>query len=623
MQQPLNKDGLAAETLIDGILVRRVLDHVRDPRVRALTDPGLVVRRITADVIKNVMTRGTSRPQPGAREERDEERDEPPAEPWEVNGDEAKSIFEAFENQVDLMETDRGALRHRPDVRKDMLPLIRARRPKQFEAMNRLAYDYFRGLSEKDPGDLASASEALYHGLWLDEPLERLNELWRSLPTFDPRIDHEEFDKRSRASIFLRAKSGTALTPSEIEELPGDVALEWLDAQRQAPGLPQDRGRDPGDSPAAGENFERLESRPSTAAVLARLMFRAGLWDESERLARSHLDRATEAELAGPTGDEPGEPGSRAASTLSLLRTWTTIVAKGHGPASDLERASYSLRSVLDPLSRAEIAAHTLIGFARQGGGPTDHRNVLKTIITGAAGAIRPTIWRREQRVLRLVASAGLRWPDLLATWIESREQAPRSVEPAVQREVLLQIDLGRSSRKQLEESGSRSVPRNRQLEVLDRVWIREKPAILEAARDRSDLTPRFWMMVTRDRYDWKRPLGNALTRALKQESLGDSVIERLDRAGLLGETITPRRRRDGLAITEATADEGRLVELAAPLASLKGELIEMRRLSRQEPAYPQDAFCISEALLGWDSTIADGERLGLRIADPQADRSM
>ncbi|HET6890544.1 MAG TPA: hypothetical protein VFH31_05530, partial [Pyrinomonadaceae bacterium] len=58
LSKPLKSHGLAAKILIDGILVRRVLEHVADGRVRALADPGLVVRRITPEVIEKVMTRG-------------------------------------------------------------------------------------------------------------------------------------------------------------------------------------------------------------------------------------------------------------------------------------------------------------------------------------------------------------------------------------------------------------------------------------------------------------------------------------------------------------------------------------------------------------------------------------
>ena len=43
----LTPGGLAAQVLIDGVLVRRIVGHITDSRVRALADPGLVVRRIT------------------------------------------------------------------------------------------------------------------------------------------------------------------------------------------------------------------------------------------------------------------------------------------------------------------------------------------------------------------------------------------------------------------------------------------------------------------------------------------------------------------------------------------------------------------------------------------------
>ena len=63
----VGKDATVARKFIDGILVRRILEHVADERVRALADPGLVVRRISQDVIRKVMAIGT--PKPGSPKE--------------------------------------------------------------------------------------------------------------------------------------------------------------------------------------------------------------------------------------------------------------------------------------------------------------------------------------------------------------------------------------------------------------------------------------------------------------------------------------------------------------------------------------------------------------------------
>ncbi|HEY9432484.1 MAG TPA: ATP-binding protein, partial [Blastocatellia bacterium] len=317
LKQPLTSDGLAAQALIDGILIRRVLSHVGDPRVKALADPGLVVRFITPDVIKEVMTPGA--PNPSAGEPKDA--DANTAEPWIIDQTEAKSIFDAFSKDVSLVEVEEAGLRHRPDVRRQMLPLIRARRPKQFEALNRLAFDYFSAKAERDEKDLVSAAEAVYHGLWLNEPLSKLNRLWRNSPIFDPRIDPEEFDEGGPANIFLRAKARAALTSNEVSGLPRGVALDWLDT-RNADLLEDHRIEEAIGAirTAAGDSYEALDDRIGTAAVLARLLYRTGSWNDAVQLALRHLKPVYDAKLEKLSGTDEKE------ALLSLLRTWATIV---------------------------------------------------------------------------------------------------------------------------------------------------------------------------------------------------------------------------------------------------------------------------------------------------------
>jgi hypothetical protein len=197
-EEPLTTGGLAAQVLIDGVLVRRIVGHITDTHVRALADPGLVVRRITADVIREVMTRGTNEPKKG--EEDPKELDADVREPWIVDQAEAEKIFEAFKKEVSLVQIDGDALRHRPDVRMEMLPLIQARRPRRFRDLHRIAFGYFSKLAEKNPEDQRSAAEAIYHGLWVNAPLTQLDRLW-------PR--GQKFDPRSTPTSFLRAACRT------------------------------------------------------------------------------------------------------------------------------------------------------------------------------------------------------------------------------------------------------------------------------------------------------------------------------------------------------------------------------------------------------------------------------
>jgi hypothetical protein len=90
--------------LIRGQLYRRVLDHIHDPDVRALAHPGMVLRRVTPDIIREVLG-----PRCG------------------IAGVESKALklFEALqkEHALVLIEGD-GSLRYREEVRRPVLELL-------------------------------------------------------------------------------------------------------------------------------------------------------------------------------------------------------------------------------------------------------------------------------------------------------------------------------------------------------------------------------------------------------------------------------------------------------------------------------------------------------------------
>jgi hypothetical protein len=632
MKQPLKAGGLAAEVLIDGILIRRVLGHVNDPRVKALADPGLVVRRITVDVIREVMARGTSHPSAGEPPDADTE----PTVPWEVDEAEALSIFEAFKREVSLVEPDRDvagakdtdgkasgagapereALRHRPDLRKQMLPLIQALRPQRFEALNRLAFDYFRRRAESDVKDLASAAEAVYHGLWLDKPFELLNQLWRNTPAFDPRIDLEEFDRRGRASVFLRAKARGVLTPGEVSQLPPELALEWLDARgaallnnRQVEGAIQ------AIRAAAGDDYSALDERPETAAVLARLLFRAGLWEDVEQLAVRHLKRWSLDLLASPDKRQEREQPkatARREALLSLFRTRATVIAKGEGPPGDVEWLVGIAPYGHDPVARLDIAAHAAVSVAKLEGVPRG-RGLLEPVIEDSIREVRPGGLKSNQRMLRMaILTSGDHAPELLEEWIQSNDWVPREADGAVLSELLayiLRVSSGGRAAAELKDltillhSGSKAAA----MDKLDGLWQEEKQGLQNLVRGR-EARRMFRLLVASEHSDWIRPLGNALTRALKHEG-GAVLADWLGRRQFLGGRDTLKRQLDGVSIVQAAADSGRLLELAEVISyqpdapsSQKDYLSDAPR----QAAYPQDVFGISRALLRWHKVLVD-----------------
>lgn len=121
-------------------LYGRVLGHIRDPEVRKLAYPGLILRRITPGVLRQVLAGPCGVPIPDAAE--------------------AGRLFDRFAAEVALAEpeADGDGLRYREDVRRVILTDLRADQPELTRQIDLGAVAYYRA----QPGALARAEE-LYH----------------------------------------------------------------------------------------------------------------------------------------------------------------------------------------------------------------------------------------------------------------------------------------------------------------------------------------------------------------------------------------------------------------------------------------------------------------------------
>ena len=148
----------ASENVIQGQLYQRTLRHIRDLDVRRLAHPGLVLRRVTPGLIREVLQGPCGVPVP------DDER--------------ARQLFDGLRREVALVTVDPdGALRHRPDVRRVMLSLIKRDKPDQVAEINKLAVGYYERNPERLPPAQACAEE-VYHRLQLKQPTQEIEERW-------------------------------------------------------------------------------------------------------------------------------------------------------------------------------------------------------------------------------------------------------------------------------------------------------------------------------------------------------------------------------------------------------------------------------------------------------------
>ena len=593
-QQPLGTSGLAGNILIDGILVRRMIGHVADARVRALADPGLVVRRITAEVIRQVMAPASAKP--GDTSEAPEHLDEDVKEPWILSQKEATEIFEAFKREVSLVEIDGTGLRHRADVRQEMLPLIRARRPKRFKALHRLAFEYFLSLVQKNPSDRPSVAEALYHGLWLGESLEELNSLWPKDSGFDPRIDAGEFPEGGIENIFIRAKSRDLLTDDEVSKLPNELALEWVVAR--VPRLLDQQSLDDRELSVvrsiAGGRFEALDDHIETAAPVARLLYRSGLWEDAVRLINRNVGKRE------PTTLE------RALGIISLKRTYLTILAKSPGRISESPSSSFfDEENIEDPRVEVEMCAYAFLRSAREQFGDASH---LRRLVEKAEDRVLRRQWQRELRILRLAILCGTEdVRELLRTYLQLKEWFPLDRDLWLNREPDWLVYIDSQAEFEKIKSGFDPSEKGRGLEAVTAFWRSAKERLARAVRQQDFPIADILKLIVFDHSDWVRCLGNALTRALRMEQgrqiwklLGDSKFIRT-------ENRRAATQHAGLELVRSVADEGRLLELARALPAWKEQVFPTTSLARDERfSYPRDVFDLADALVKWHTSLLD-----------------
>ena len=284
--------GLRAEQ-VQGLLYRRNLDHIANADVRALANPGLALRRITPEIIAKVLAGPCGLG---------------PLDPWS-----AHELFDRLADEVFLVErTEQNVLVHRTDIRREMLPLLRADDPVAFEAINRAAVRYYHALL-----DPAARVEELYHRLMAGETSRTLDQHW------DPTVEQlllpalDELPATSRA--YLAQKLGLAADSGELHAAADDT---WaLHVARQA--------RDLLEAGRAKDALQLLGSRTldHTPVQLTALEAEALAMIGDYRAAMETLTRGTAA--AAATG--------RTADMVAL----TLLGARMAQDVGDLVRAGY------------------------------------------------------------------------------------------------------------------------------------------------------------------------------------------------------------------------------------------------------------------------------------------
>jgi hypothetical protein len=188
------------DELAQAILFRRILGHVKTKDVRRLAHPGLTLRRITPELIKEVL-----------------------AEPCDI---EVPDLVRAHELWAELaretslvLQESANVLRHRPELRRQMIGLLRIMNHKQVDQIHRAAIRYYERFD-----DDRSRAEELYHRLSLNEPREVLDTRWRA--TAEPSLRTAREELPPEALAYLASRSAIGFEAATIEE----SAMFWQHA---------------------------------------------------------------------------------------------------------------------------------------------------------------------------------------------------------------------------------------------------------------------------------------------------------------------------------------------------------------------------------------------------------
>ncbi|MCI9870577.1 AAA family ATPase [Arthrobacter humicola] len=246
-----------------GVLYRRILDHVGDPDVRKLAHPGLVVRRVTADVIQRVLAK--------------------PCGLGTLDDSEARTLFEKLRREVAIViPAGPDTLTQRSELRRLMLPMMTKNSPQLVAQLRRAALAYYR-----DRKSFEDKIEELYYRFSLGQATETLDEAFDSDAARELEDAIEDFPASSR--VYLANRLGLTVSPDILKEADD---LSWA---RQAI-LTSRRYLDTGDAAAALEIVRSRRSDvvyPLTAAIEVEALASMKRVDEALATARSVMDWAT------------------------------------------------------------------------------------------------------------------------------------------------------------------------------------------------------------------------------------------------------------------------------------------------------------------------------------------
>ncbi len=212
-------EGYNAE-MRSSVLYDRFLNHLPE-QLRPLAHPGLVLRRITSTLVREVLA-----PHCGLAG---------------ISADEAEALTDQLADQVWLVKRTDTGLTHQPSIRRRMLRLMRddPRHAATIRAINLAAVDWYgqpdggSGRREQELSAADADTEWFYHSLLVDpagwesrlaDPNERTR--W-TVPATALGSSVDDLPAALRA-LLLFVRGDDELTPSDAQALPEELAQNWV-----------------------------------------------------------------------------------------------------------------------------------------------------------------------------------------------------------------------------------------------------------------------------------------------------------------------------------------------------------------------------------------------------------
>ena len=181
-------------TSVQSALLSRVLAHIENPEIRKLASAGLIVRRITPEVILAVL-----------------------AEPCGLSVltlQSAQSLFRLLEREVWVTSIALdGSLQFRVELRRMLLGHVGRNQPEMVQSIHENAIRYYETKS-----DCGSRAEELYHRLVLEQTASELDARWIAGigPLLASSLD--EFPSSSREYLRVQLEQKTDRLSQQFEE---------------------------------------------------------------------------------------------------------------------------------------------------------------------------------------------------------------------------------------------------------------------------------------------------------------------------------------------------------------------------------------------------------------------